>query len=423
MEKNKKKYVYYSGHASNISRLSDVVSNLRHATVLDRFAFFSLNSTFTLPRTLEAEGWFCIKYEEIGRLTGYKERTIKALVKLFEELRLIEKTFHFIQNTRRACLRITKKTKSLLNLPVTNTLTTQKHMPLTPIGAEIKQQQNLTLSQECTSGSAKNALAYNEYREEKKEVNIITRTSRVENPQKPYNTPDNVQKIFDDIGERLAPPQKAKIWGAICNLKKQHNKTISNLSEFVAWVSFSILNAKHQLKNILSFDHQLNSLMKIARSKKGLQRPRGFHNHWDIGQTLKQKNINALNNHKRVKEQEGRAVMKQEVFEAINDGLTHGMDYVVTKKANELWGDESELASLQISKASCIQDINNRMNDNQAIETLLADQPVLKTKQREKNNKEIKAFKNEISNIEEVISTILDERNRAKEQEWKALYA
>ena len=156
------------------------------------------------------------------------------MVKLFEELHLIEKKFHFIQNTRRACLRITGKTKALLNLPTTPALTI-----ITTEDAETKQQDCFILNQKCTSESAINALPTIEERKEKKEVNIITRASRGEKIEKPYNTPTNVQKIFDDIGERLENSQKAKIWGATCNLKKQHNKAISNLSEFVAWVGYS----------------------------------------------------------------------------------------------------------------------------------------------------------------------------------------
>ena len=422
MDKNKKKYVYYSGHASNISRLSDVVSNLRHAAVLDRFAFFSLNSTFTLPRTLETEGWFCIKYEEIGRLTGYKERTIKALVKIFEELRLIEKTFHFIQNSRRACLRITDKTKALLNVSTTSTLTTQKIVPLTPVGTETKQQKSLTLNQKCTSESAKNALAYNEYREKEKDINIITRPSRSAKQQKPYNTPDNVQNIFDKVGERLEQPQKAKIWGAVLNLKKQHGKTISNLSEFIAWISFSIINAKHQLKNTLTFDHQLNALMKIARSKEGLQCPRGFHNHWDVGIELKAQDKEALSTHQQAKKAGQGAKDTMELFNSVNS-FTSNIGYVVTKKAKELWGDDGDIAVLKSKRASLVKDINCLMADNNALNKIFANEPVLKATQTQKNNARIEGLKTKLTQVDKMIENLKADSDAAKAQEWQPLYA
>ncbi len=210
---------------------------------------------------------------------------------------------------------------------------------------------------------------------------------------------------------------------ATCNLKKQHGKTISNISEFVAWVSFSILNAKHQLKNALNFDHQLNALMKIARSREGLQRPRGFHNHWDIGQAMKAKETKALRKHDQVKETERRAVMNMEIFDENRESFTQGIGYVVSKKANELWGDEAELSSLKASRGSTIQDINACISDNHAIEALFANEPEQKAMQLEHNNQKIKAFKNEILGIDQVIKTILDERALAKEQEWQPLYA
>ena len=422
MENNKKKYVYYSGHISNINRLSEMLSNHRQAMALDRFAFYSLNSTFILPKEQEIAGWFCIRYKELGKLTGYKERTIKAIIKIFISLNLLERTFRFIQNARRACLRVTDKTKALLNISTTADITTQKVIQQTPASTELSTQENSTLTQECTSESAKNALAYNEYREKEKDINIITRPSRGDNTQKPYNTPENVQNIFDKVGERLEQGQKAKIWGAVINLKKQHGKAISNLSEFIAWISFSIINAKHQLKNTLGFDHQLNALMKIARSKEGLQCPRGFNNHWDIGKELKAKEKATLSAHQQTKAKEQGAKSTLEIFNHA-ESFTDSARYVIAKKVNELWEDEGALKQLKSKRSVLTQEINALMADNNAINKLFANEPVIKATQTNQNNTQIERLKSKLAKTNQAIEQLKNDKDIAKAQEWQPLYA
>ena len=420
MANNNKKYIYYSGNISNINRLSEALSNHRHASALDRIAFFSLNSTYRLPKEDEIVGWFTIKYEELGKLIGYKERTIKAIIKKFVEMKLLERTFRIIKNTRRSCLRITNKTKALLNLSTKQHSITPQVILKTTTSAELTTQKSSISAKKCTSESAKNALPYIEYREKEKDINIITRPSRSEKQSKPYNTPENVQNIFNKIGERLEQPQKAKIWGAVCNLKKQHGKTISNVSEFIAWISFSIINAKYQLKNALNFDHQLNAIMKIARTKEGLKRPRGFHNHWDIGIELKSKEKQTLKNHKQTKNSEYHLNSGIEIHDF--DSSSNSIGYVVAKKAKELWGDNGEIALLKSSRANIITDINSFMADNNALKKIFANEPVLKATQTEKNNTQIDILKKELSVVNEKIASFKIDKDNAKAQEWKTLY-
>ena len=83
MENNKKKYAYYSGRSTNINRLETAVQSNRHALVLDKFAFLSINSNFVLFDRPTEKGWFSVEYKDLAKMTGYKERTIKSIVKSF----------------------------------------------------------------------------------------------------------------------------------------------------------------------------------------------------------------------------------------------------------------------------------------------------------------------------------------------------
>ena len=417
---DKSNYKYYSGHHSNINKLHQSVSNYRHATVLDRFAFFSINSNFILPNKNEEEGWFCIEYKSIGEMTGYKERTIKAIVKLFTKLGLIEKVRRIIKNQCRSCIRITQKTKDILGLQK-SCVQTAKVLPTNQESCAQEDDERKNLAQQCTFKSAENALAYNEYREKEKDINIITRVPRNEKQGKLYNVPKSVTEIFSKIGERLQDTQKTTIWGAICNLQKQHGKNISNASEYVAWVSFSIINAKHQLKKAFNFSHQLNCLMKIARSAQGLQKPRGFHNHWDVGQELKTNEMERLKQHEASKQEEQGANSIQSIEIS---GLENSSDigYVVAKKANELWSDHGSLKDLKQKKGMLLNTINSLINEIKGLPLIYKSHPEMMSQLTDQAQNELENFKVEYEFVCQHIKKLNGEKQLSKELEWQPLY-
>lgn len=418
---DKSNYKYYSGHHSNINKLHQSVSNYRHATVLDRFAFFSINSNFILPNKNEEEGWFCIEYKSIGEMTGYKERTIKAIVKLFTKLGLIEKVRRIIKNQCRSCIRITQKTLAILGV-ATNCEQTTKVLPTTPASYAQDDDKRKNLAQECTFKSAENALAYNEYREKEKDINIITRVPRKEKQGKLYNVPKSVTEIFSKIGERLQDTQKITIWGAICNLQKQHSKNISNVSEYVAWISFSIINAKHQLKNAFNFTHQLNCLMKIARSSQGLQKPRGFHNHWDVGQELKTNEMERLKQHESSK-QAGQGANGNQSIEISGLENSNDIGYVVAKKANELWSDQGSLKDLKQKKGMLLNTINSLINEIKELPLIYKSHPEMMSQLTDQAQNELENFKVEYEFVCQHIKKLNGEKQLSKELEWQPLYA
>ena len=404
-------YQYYSGHHSNINKIHQVVSNYRYATVLDRFAFYSINSNFILPNEYELNGWFCIEYKSLGEMTGYKERTIKAIVKLFNKMGLIEKVRKLIKNKCRSCLRITQKTIALLGLTKTC-----EQRPEQTIKSEESCSQSTesrkNLAQQCTFESTENARSYNEYREKEKDINIITRVPRNEKQGKLYNVPKAVTEIFVKVGERLPETQKAIIWAAIYNLQKQHNKKISNISEFVAWISFSVINAKYQLKKAFNFQHQLNKLIKIARSPNGLQKPRGFHNHWDIGQELKTDENKRLKQHEKLK-QAGQGDVYKSL--SVNAQSSYEESYIVAKKASETWADSGDIKSLTAKRGKLNSVINSLMNELKELPVIFKKNPEMLKKTTTQAKAELKDFKLEHELIVKKINELNKDKQLSKE--------
>ena len=72
------------------------------------------------------------------------------------------------------------------------------------------------------------------------------------------------------------------------NLKTQHQLIFSNPEQLFAEIVFSVLNVQNQFPGILDNHHRMNLIAKLLREKQW-RTPKGFYNHWDIGQTYKLK--------------------------------------------------------------------------------------------------------------------------------------
>ena len=326
--KNNKPYLYYS--ACNQKRLSgfqELTGNHRHALVLDQFAFWSINSILVHPDESNPSGWFCISYEDIAQRVGYSLRSIKNIITNFISKDLIEKSVKKFSTETRAWLKLTPKSLMAAGIKietVNNTESSEKVIHNNSSEQALEKTPSSILTQNCTLRSAESALAYIEDKEEKKEKdNIITPLQGdKKNQSKLYNLPESIARLFAEIGERLSLEHKASIYGAICNLDKQHNKNLKHSTEFVAWVVFAILNSSFQLKNTKTFEHKLNSIMKLARAGK-FNRPIGFHTQWDIGKGFKAKEIIKA---KKIKDQK-QSEINQELSTGQGGIFTLGNDF------------------------------------------------------------------------------------------------
>ncbi len=109
--------------------------------------------------------------------------------------------------------------------------------------------------------------------------------------------------------------------------------------------------------------------MKIARSPEGLQKPRGFHNHWDMGKALKAQEEAVLQRHEQSKAKPG-----HKAINILGDRVT-GLGYTVAKKSKDLWQGEGRIAELKSEKSDCLKELNSLASDIKTIKLLFSNNP------------------------------------------------
>jgi len=407
---------YTTIHYSKFDRLLEITNSYKKAAFIDKIIYWYKTSNYTLPGSDSLEVWFTRSYDEMSKQCHIPISTLKSYMKQFVDAGYIKR----VQKQYGAKINVYFQITKLL---ITTIETKNKYHK--PDGPKLQLVELKTdkknLEQTKTIDNLESISSTYDI-DKKRNTNIINRVPRKEKQGKLYNAPKSVTDIFEKVGERLEDFQKSIIWGAICNLQKQHSKNISNISEFVAWISFSIINAKHQLKKTFNFSHQLNCLMKIARSSQGLQKPRGFHNHWDIGQELKSIQAERSKKHEASK----KAGQGLNIFKAIESSdveNTSGIGYVIAKKANELWNDSGEIKKLKAQKGAIKSTINSLKNEIKSLPLFYKNHPDMLKVTMEQAKIELQEFIMESKLINERIEKIKSDEQMAKAQDWQPLYA
>lgn len=385
--------------------LSIAENNHRKAMLLDKFIFWLKTSYYTLPHTGPDIAWFTRTYESIKETTGIPLSTLKRYVKELETSGFLVRIQKKFQNEVRVYFRLTDKLFSLVG-------NTQRSV--NGEGGQEGKCKNLSQNEIIKDPTMRLPTIY---KRTESSVNTIKPFQGCGKHKGRYNVPKAVESIFSKIGERLEDVHKTQIWAAICNLQKQHKKQISNIAEFTAWVSFSLIHAKHQLKSRKSFTHQLNTLMKIARTPEGLKKPKGFDNHWDIGKELKAQATLKQKAHEKNKRPQ--ITQRIDVQKSIGDDMA----YVVAKKADELWDDETKLKTLK-SKANGLRvEISSLSNHLKRLDKVFASDPDELERQKAFTFEQRLNIQQQLTAVSEEISLLEEDRTRSEEQSWQPLYA
>lgn len=396
-----KKYVYKSGHSKNIDALQAVLGEYRHAALLDMLVFKSTNSSIPLPGQDIPDRWITGFYNHTCKKIGYSRDYLTRLISKFVKMGLVERKKKIVKNKCQSCIRVTEKTLAILNLV--------DNQPKNDMEYTEKTSKSLVLRAKNNSRPEIKTGAYKEERHYVKEINIITRSKREQ--QQPYNLPGDIQALFDRVGERLTTEQKAIIFASFKNLQSQTNAKISSPKDFIAWICFSILNAKHQLPGKNTFQAQLNTLMKIARSPGGLKKPRGFHNHWDIGQEMRKKEQ---------KVESENAKSKERIDTRKNRTLSFGD--LMPIKAKDVWDKSSALNELKSKRAEVLRDLSSLISEGRAIPMLYQSSPDFLDKQLKHNQFMIGKKREVLKAIEKDISTEKSSQEEIKNLQWEGLY-
>ena len=93
--------------------------------------------------------------------------------------------------------------------------------------------------------------------------------------------------IEKEIGERISEELKDQIKGMLYNVLKQQGQELKHNERLFTEVLFAVTN-KEQFKDIACVNHRINISASLIR-KKQWRTPKGFYNHWDIGQAFKER--------------------------------------------------------------------------------------------------------------------------------------
>jgi len=93
--------------------------------------------------------------------------------------------------------------------------------------------------------------------------------------------------IEKEIGERVSEELKDQVKGMLYNVLKQQEQELKHNERLFTEVLFAVTN-KEQFKDIACINHRINIAASLIR-KKLWRTPKGFYNHWDIGQAFKER--------------------------------------------------------------------------------------------------------------------------------------
>ncbi|KTC95206.1 helix-turn-helix domain-containing protein [Legionella feeleii] len=233
--------------------------------------------------------WFTRTTDELAAGAGLSESSVGRYLRDFAEKGLIEK--RVIKRYSRkhaqdiACLhiRITDKLLALLKTSTKKPSTTNQaskgnknpdsinlgHIDDTP-------SVNLTVPTINNKGDSPNN-------------NISTVSKNAVNCGKKQKTSfeKTVFPIEKDIGERVSEEIKDHIKGMLYNVLKNQGQELKHNERLFTEVLFAVTN-KEQFKDVACINHRINIAASLIR-KKLWRIPKGFYNHWDIGQAFKER--------------------------------------------------------------------------------------------------------------------------------------
>lgn len=231
--------------------------------------------------------WFTRTTDELAAGTGISESSVGRYLRDFSEKGLIEK--RVIKRYSRkhdqdiACLhiRITDKLLALLKTSL------KKPSTANPITEGNKKPDSINLPHIDDTPSVN--LTDPTINNKGNSLNNSTVSQGDVNcgEKKKMSFEKTVFPIEKDIGERVSEEMKDQIKGMLYNVLKQHGQELKHHERLFAEVLFAVTN-KEQFKDVTCMSHRINIAATLIR-KKQWRTPKGFYNHWDIGQSLKER--------------------------------------------------------------------------------------------------------------------------------------
>ena len=269
----------------NFARLHELTNNYNKAILLDKLIFWWQISTYTLD---DGKIWFTRCLSQISEESKISKRSVERYLQEFEASGIIEKT-NKLYKKKNLYIRITEKLLIILGEPIKSIEQPNK----TTINQQKSQPRSLFLKQNGDTNHAKLAVSIYKDQDSNSLTNSTVRQPSIVdnskiNPQKPQNSSYPTYPIEKEIGERVTERFKNYIKGTMRNLQTQHNLSFSKPDQLFAEIVFSVLHVQNQFPGVSNAHHRVNLIAKLLRQKQW-RTPKGFYNHWDIGQSYKLK--------------------------------------------------------------------------------------------------------------------------------------
>lgn len=274
---------------ANFARLHELTNNYNKATLLDKLVFWWQISTYTLD---DGKIWFTRGLNQIAEDSKIPKRSVERYLHDFEAAGLIEKT-NKLYKKKNLYIRITEKLLVLIGKSDEFQSNNEaEQTKKSTIDKENKTSDSLFLNHFGDTDIAKMAVSIYKDKDSNSIINnTVSQTNNVNNSKNNMSN-NNKNKLYPNypiekkIGERLSERYKNYIKGMMHNLQTQYYLVFSNPEQLFAEIVFSLLQTNNQFPGIVDNHHRINLIAKLLRQKKW-RTPKGFYNHWDVGQTYR----------------------------------------------------------------------------------------------------------------------------------------
>ena len=311
---------------NRFERLHDITSNYNQATLLDKLIFWWQISNYTLD---DGNIWFTRSVEQIAQESRLSVRTVGRYLKIFTDAGYIDKV-NRLHKKKNLYIRVTEKLLFLIGekkgtTPHVAGETTIKGLTTTTPTASAcvfsehvgrTGSANLAVSiykeKDCNTSTNNTVrelcsvtFGDNGFEEHAPTPETCVEEPVVETPKATEPAKYPVYAVEQQIGERLSETTKNYIKGTMRNLNTQYQLNFSDPEQVFSEIVFSLLNTEKQFPGVQDTHHRMNLIAKLMREKRWCT-PKGFYNHWDVGQALKAKQESQAVRMHKLKRQESR---------------------------------------------------------------------------------------------------------------------
>ena len=379
---NKKDNLCSIFHA-RFKRLREIIPNARAAQLMDYILLGWQTSNYKLKNS--DNKWFMKEYKDLVEDTGIPLSSLKRYLKDFKDNGLINTKQALYSRSNESGFEVKKGsyisiTPKLINLLQVENPTNEETVNNHQNNAQDKQDKlpkPITNSDECVNFD-KNELTeklnlscsyirdlYFKLNNNISSQNFIKNVNNEETIRINTLITSIEKTLYSDIKEEIPNEIKNLVFGTFVNLIVKDKIILSSPRQVVAEYIFALLNYDFFLKNVDCIKHRNNILAKLIKTNSW-KTPKGFYNHFYLGENFKEKSKIREEWWTKTKENE---IKTASYFINIGQHLNGEKDARLTEIENQMGSVNDSIASLK-EKLETLSDIDERTQTRIKIEEL-----------------------------------------------------